>query len=66
MPPGVVPFDAEEAGRLNQKPFHLDLRTLAYVALTQAWFPRLSQPDRGIVAVATKAIQLRIVEAGRA
>ena len=66
VPAGVVVFDAEAAAAVNQRAFHLDLRILAYVALTADWFPRLGAPDHGVIAVASKAVQLRILDAGRA
>ena len=65
-PIGVLDFDRQKAARLNQKPFHIDLRCLARVALNDAWFPHLSQPDRGVVALADHATRNRITtEAAR-
>ena len=64
-PPGIVEFDALEAGRLSQKPFHIDLRTLAKVTLTLNWFPNLGHGDHGIVAVAGPDVQRRILQAAR-
>lgn len=65
VPIGVVEFTAEAAAILNQKAFHLDLRVLARVALTAAWFPRLAHSDRGIVARADAATQQRILQAAK-
>lgn len=64
-PPGIVEFDGVDAGRLNQKPFHIDLRTLAKVTLTQNWFPDWADGDHGVVAVAAPDVQHRILEAAR-
>lgn len=65
-PVGVLDFPAAMARPLHQRAFHLDLRCLARVSLSDAWFPRLGQPDRGIVAVADRATRDRITaEAAR-
>lgn len=64
-PPGVVEFGIDEAAVLNQKVFHLDLRTLAKVALTAAWFPYWDRDNRGVVAVADTAVQRRILQAAK-
>jgi len=60
VPLGVIEFGAAEAKALGQRPFHIDLRCLAQVPLTEAWFPDLAQPDRGVVAVAGARLQGRI------
>jgi hypothetical protein len=60
LPLGVIEFDAVAATALNQRPFHIDLRCLARVPPSAAWFPRLDQVDRGIVAWADRALQARI------
>lgn len=65
-PPGIVEFTDLEAAKLNQKAFHVDLRTLAKVRLTAAWFPRWAAPDRGIVAIAGADVQNRILLAAKA
>jgi hypothetical protein len=49
-PPGIIEFDNATAQRLNQRPFHIDLRCLARVPPTIAWFPDLALPERGVVA----------------
>lgn len=59
-PRGVIEFAVEEARRLGQKPFHLDLRCLAQVPLTPAWFPDLGRPDRGIVGMAGARLRSRL------
>lgn len=60
LPLGVIEFSAAEAKALRQRPFHIDLRCLAQVPLTSAWFPDLAQPDHGVVAVAGTRLQARI------
>lgn len=64
-PPGIVEFDVAEAGRVNQKPFHIDLRTLAKVTLTLDWFPDWAAGGHGVVAVAGADVQRRVPEAAR-
>jgi hypothetical protein len=59
-PLGVIEFSAADAKALRQRPFHIDLRCLAQVPLTSAWFPDLGQPDHGVVAVAGARLQARI------
>lgn len=60
VPLGVIEFDAAAAAALNQRPFHIDLRCLARVPLSAAWFPRFGQGDRGVVAWADRELQMRI------
>lgn len=52
LPFGVRVFEAEEARRLAQRPFVLDLRRLARLPLTRAWIPDMEAPDQGVVATA--------------
>jgi hypothetical protein len=60
VPLGVIEFDAAAATALNQRPFHIDLRCLARVPISAAWFPRLDRVDRGVVAWTDLALQSRI------
>lgn len=60
IPLGVIEFGEAAARLLNQRPFHLDLRCLARTLLTSAWFPRIEQQDRGVVAAADQALRDRI------
>ena len=60
VPLGVIAFDAKAAAAVNQRPFHIDLRCLARVPMSAAWFPRLAHGDPGIVAWADRALQARI------
>jgi hypothetical protein len=58
LPPGVRASDREEAAPLGQpRPFVMDLRRLAHVPVTRAWFPQLDQPGSGIQGRARKALQ---------
>lgn len=63
---GVIVFDAAQAGAVNQRAFHLDLRCLARVPPSAAWFPAWRNAGNGIIAIADSALQKRIfVEAAR-
>jgi hypothetical protein len=61
-PLGVVEFTAAEARALNQRAFHLDLRCLARVPATAAWFPEISSATQGVVAVASARLQARVMK----
>jgi hypothetical protein len=61
LPVGIIMFGAAEARRLNQIPFHLDLRCLARVPPSADWFPAWAEAGRGVVAVADAALQRRIL-----
>jgi hypothetical protein len=53
LPAGARLFDREEAERLNQsRAFMLRLDVLAKLPLTEAWFPDLTLPGQGVIAVA--------------
>lgn len=59
-PRGIIEFGWDEARALKQRPFYLDLRCLARVPLTEAWFPRLHEPGCGVVAWADRSLRARI------
>jgi hypothetical protein len=61
LPRGVIAFDSAEAADLGQtRAFVLDLRRLAYLPLTVAWFPRMAQPEAGVLGRAPKALRDRV------
>jgi hypothetical protein len=60
-PLGIIEFSAGEAAKLNQRPFHIDLRCLARVPPSPLWFPDWNRPGRGVVAVAGRAVKERIL-----
>ena len=60
VPQGVINFSEAEAKAVGQKPFHMDLRCLAQVSLTVAWFPDLAQPGHGGVGVAGARLLARV------
>jgi hypothetical protein len=65
-PIGVVIVNAEKSRAMGQKPFVLDARRLALLPLTDLWFPELSKPDRGIVAIAPAAFRKEVTQAAYA
>jgi hypothetical protein len=59
-PLGVFAFNRDAAVGFGQsRAFVMDLRRLAFVPLTPAWFPRLDQPGHGIQGHAPKQQQRR-------
>ena len=60
-PLGIIAFAAGEAAKLNQRPFHIDLRCLARVPPSPLWFPEWDAPGQGIVAIASRAVRQRIL-----
>lgn len=61
FPAGVRVFGREEAAVLNQRPFVLYLNRLAKLPLTLRWFPKLTTPGRGVVAVAGPALRRELL-----
>lgn len=58
LPAGARLFDREEARRLNQsRAFVLRLDVLAKLPVLLPWFPDLSQPGQGVIAVAPPRLQ---------
>ncbi len=61
LPQGVIAFDSAEAAALGQaRAFVLDLRRLAYLPLTTAWFPRVAEEGAGVLGRAPKALRDRV------
>jgi len=62
-PVGIFSFDREAASTFGQaRAFVMDLRRLALVPVTTAWFPRLDRPDHGVQGHVPKAQQRRFRE----
>lgn len=60
LPLGVLAFNKAEADRYGQsRAFVMDLRRMAFLPVTPAWFPRLDQPGHGVQGHAPKADQRR-------
>lgn len=57
LPPGVIPVDTAMAAKMGQRGFVMDCRRIALVPLVETFFPRLRQPDRGVVHSATPGFQ---------
>ena len=61
LPQGVIAFDSAEAASLGQaRAFVLDLRRLAYLPLTTAWFPHAGEEGAGVLGRAPKALRDRV------
>jgi hypothetical protein len=57
----VVAIDAAEAALFGQaRAFRLDLRRLAFVPVTPAWFPELERDGHGVLGRAGKALRLTL------
>ncbi len=58
LPQGVIAFNSAEAASLGQaRAFVLDLRRLAYLPLTAAWFPRAGEEGAGVFGRAPKVLR---------
>lgn len=63
-PPGVYAFDRQEAASFGQgRAFVLDLRRLALVPVTAAWFPQVGQPGGGVQGRASAAWSRQLKQA---
>jgi hypothetical protein len=63
LPLGVFVFNRQEAAAFGQsRSFVMDLRRLAAVPVTPAWFPHLDQPGRGIQGHMPKGQQRRYLQ----
>ena len=57
-PLGVYSIDADIAALMGQsRPFTLDLRRIAHVYVTAAWFPDFNAPSHGIVGQAPERLR---------
>lgn len=60
-PLGIIEFSVSEAAKLNQRPFHIDLRCLARVLPSPLWVPGWNAPGHGVVALAGRAVRERVL-----
>lgn len=60
LPLGVIPVAASAAARMNQRPFVIDARRIAFVPATADFFPRLQTPGTAIVYQAAKGFRVHI------
>lgn len=44
------------------KAFVLDLRRVAHLPVTAQWFPRLSDPGKGILGAVSKALERQLMQ----
>jgi hypothetical protein len=61
LPAGIIPVETEMARRMRQKGFVLDARRVAFLPIDLSFFPRLAQPDKGVVFTASLRFH-RLVE----
>ena len=51
-------FSRDEAQTMGQnKPFTMDLRRIAFLPITPEWFPRLNEPDHGVLGRAPAKVR---------
>ncbi|GIK96327.1 MAG: hypothetical protein BroJett029_05360 [Alphaproteobacteria bacterium] len=60
LPPGVIPIEPSMAATMNQKGFVMDARRVAFIPVTAAFFPRLSEPNKGIVHTASQRFHVLV------
>ena len=61
VPLAVYPITAEEAAPMGQaKAFVIDARRIAFIPVTEIWFPDLTHPNRGCVGGAPHQLRARI------
>jgi hypothetical protein len=62
LPFGVHRFDRLQAERFGQsRPFVLDLRRIAYLPVTAAWFPHLETEGRGVLGRAPEPLRATLL-----
>ena len=63
LPAGARLFDRAEAASLNQsRAFLLRLDVLAKLPMTEPWFPTLTHPGQGIIAVAPARLREELTD----
>lgn len=60
LPLGVIPITAAAAAKMNQKPFVIDARRIAFIPATDEFFPRLHAPESAVVHEATKEFRRHV------
>jgi len=60
LPLGVIPVTGAAAAKMNQKPFVIDARRIAFVPATDDFFPRLHGPENAIVYEATRGFRRHV------
>lgn len=59
-PLGIIPVAADMAARMKQKPFVIDARRIAFVPVTEDFFPRLRSPAGAAVFAAEKPFRRQV------
>ena len=54
FPPGIIPVEPSMAERMNQRGFVMDARKVAFIPVNRVFFPRLADPDQGIIHTASE------------
>lgn len=54
LPLGVIPVEPGMAEKINQKGFVMDARKIAFIPVNLAFFPRLTESDKGIIHTAAE------------
>jgi hypothetical protein len=60
VPLGVIPITAAAASKMNQKPFVIDARKIAFIPGTDEFFPRLRTAQSAVVYQATNAFRRHV------
>lgn len=60
LPLGIIRITGEAAAKMNQKPFVIDARRIAFVPATEDFFPRLQTRGAGLVHEAKKEFRIHI------
>jgi hypothetical protein len=60
LPLGVIRVAGAAAAKMNQKPFVIDARRIAFVPATEDFFPRLRSPENAVVYEATKGFRVQV------
>lgn len=54
LPLGIIPVEPTMAEKMNQRGFVMDARKIAFIPVNRAFFPRLADPDKGIIFTAAE------------
>ena len=60
LPKGIIPITGVAATKMNQKPFVIDARKIAFIPATDEFFPRLRTPGSAVVYSAPAAFRRHI------
>lgn len=54
LPLGLIPVEPAMAQKMNQAGFVMDVRRVAFIPVNRAFFPRLGEPEKGIIYTAAE------------